>query len=83
MVDVRIGKGHGVRKALFELGLRRGYLTFEEVEKSLPLGPLTPAEQWLLYYSLRAAEIELLESDEAKLEELVEGSLSAPESPMS
>jgi hypothetical protein len=65
-VDVKIGKSHYARKALFRKGIRQGYLTVEEIEQALPPGTLTPAERWLLYYSLRAAEVEIL-GDEADL----------------
>jgi hypothetical protein len=57
--EVKIGKSHGARKQLFQRGLRRGFLTIQEIESMLPPGTLTAAERWLLYYSLRAAEIEM------------------------
>lgn len=62
-MEVKIGKSHFARKALFRKGVRQGYLTVEEIEEALPAGTLTPAERWLLYYSLRAAEIEILGDD--------------------
>ncbi len=59
MAFVKLGRGHGAKKQLFQRGLRRGFLTIQEIESSLPPGTMTAAERWLLYYSLRAAEIEL------------------------
>lgn len=59
MAIVKIGRSHRARKQLFQRGLRRGFLTVQEIETALPPGTLTAAERWLLYYSLRAAEIEI------------------------
>lgn len=59
MAIVKIGRSHRARKQLFQQGLRRGFLTVQEIETALPPGSLTAAERWLLYYSLRAAEIEI------------------------
>ncbi|MBI5549040.1 MAG: RNA polymerase sigma factor region1.1 domain-containing protein [Deltaproteobacteria bacterium] len=56
---MKTGQSHGARKQLFQQGLRRGFLTIQEIEDALPPGTLTAAERWLLYYSLRAAEIEI------------------------
>ncbi|HWV37781.1 MAG TPA: RNA polymerase sigma factor region1.1 domain-containing protein [Vulgatibacter sp.] len=56
----KIGKSHLARKALFRQGVKDGYLTVEDIEQALPPGTLTAAERWLLYYSLRAAEIEIV-----------------------
>lgn len=56
---LKIGRSHRARKQLFQRGLRRGFLTIQEIETALPPGSLTAAERWLLYYSLRAAEIEI------------------------
>ena len=55
----RIGDSHRARKRLFAKGLRRHYLTIEEIESDLPPGAITDAERWLLYYSLQAMEIEI------------------------
>ncbi len=52
-------ESHEARKALFQLGIRRGYLTIEEIDGALPSGTLSPAERWLLLYSLRAAGVDL------------------------
>ena len=73
-MDPKIGKSHLARKDLFRKGVRRGYLTVEEIERTLPPGAMAAAERWLLYYSIRAAEIEIIgdESetlDKAELEE--------------
>lgn len=59
MAILKIGRSHRARKQLFQRGLRRGFLTIQEIEEALPPGTLTAAERWLLYYSLRAAEIEI------------------------
>lgn len=58
-MDVKVGRSHRARKELFAKGLRQGYLTVEEIEAALPDGSMTPSERWLLYFSLRAAEIEI------------------------
>ena len=58
--ETRIGSTHLARKALFRRGLEQGYLHVDEIEEALPPGALTPAERWLFYYSLRAAEVELV-----------------------
>jgi hypothetical protein len=50
---------HEARKALFQIGIRRGHLTVDEIDRALPSGSLSPAERWLLFYSLRAAGVEI------------------------
>ena len=60
-VENRIGKSYMARKALFAKGLREGRLTVQEIESALPPGTLTAAERWLLYYSLRAAQVEIID----------------------
>jgi len=60
-VEIRIGKSYTARKALFAKGLREGRLTMQEIEEALPAGTLTAAERWLLYYSLRAAQVEIVD----------------------
>ncbi len=52
-------ESHEARKALFQLGIRRGHLTVAEIDRALPAGSLSPAERWLLFYSLRAAGVEI------------------------
>lgn len=59
MADVKIGKSYLARKKLFAKGLKEGRLTVQEIEEALPAGTLTAAERWLLYYSLKAAEVEI------------------------
>ena len=59
---LRIGGGHKLRKALFVRGIRQGYLNVDEVEASIPPGLMTASERWLLYFSLRAAHVELRDS---------------------
>nr|WP_217446006.1 MULTISPECIES: RNA polymerase sigma factor region1.1 domain-containing protein [unclassified Myxococcus] len=60
-VENRIGKSYVARKALFAKGLKEGRLTVQEIEEALPAGTLTAAERWLLYYSLRAAQVEIID----------------------
>jgi hypothetical protein len=61
-VENRIGQTYLARKALFAKGLREGRLTVQEIEEALPPGTLTAAERWLLYYSLRAAHVEIVDA---------------------
>jgi hypothetical protein len=60
-VENRIGKSYVARKTLFAKGLKDGRLTVQEIEEALPPGTLTAAERWLLYYSLRAAQVEIID----------------------
>ncbi len=60
-MDARIGKSYLARKQLFKKGVRDGRLTVQEIERALPAGTLTAAERWLLYYSLRAARIQIVD----------------------
>ncbi|BDG07690.1 RNA polymerase sigma factor region1.1 domain-containing protein [Anaeromyxobacter paludicola] len=50
---------HRARKALFQRGIQRGALTLREIDAALPDDALSPAERWLLFYSLRAAGVEI------------------------
>lgn len=59
MGTTKIGKSHKQRKELFARGIKRGWLSVEEIEEALPPRTMSPAERWLLYYSLRAANIEI------------------------
>lgn len=54
----RTGKSHRVRKELFQLGLRQGWLSLPEIDRALPR-TTGQGERWLFLYSLRAAGIEL------------------------
>jgi len=60
-LENRIGRSYTARKELFAKGLRDGRLTVQEIEAALPPGTLTAAERWLLYYSLRAAKVEIVD----------------------
>jgi hypothetical protein len=62
MSSLRIGRSHKARKALFTRGIRRGFLTVGEIDEALPSDSLTDAERWLLYYSLHAARVEILDT---------------------
>ncbi len=62
------GETHEARKALFQLGIRRGWLSVEEIDRALPQGSLSPSERWLLFYSLRAAGVELRDGAGAEVE---------------
>ncbi|HEX9508760.1 MAG TPA: hypothetical protein VF947_10150 [Myxococcales bacterium] len=57
----QIGNGYLARKALFSKGIREGRLSIQEIERMLPPDSLSAPERWLLYYSLRAAEVELVD----------------------
>jgi hypothetical protein len=72
MSTLKIGRSHKARKALFTRGIRRGFLTIDEIDEALPPGSLTDAERWLLFYSLHAARVQVLDSEgqSLKLEEL-------------
>jgi hypothetical protein len=61
-------ESHEARKALFQLGIRRGHLTLDEIDRALPQGSLSPSERWLLFYSLRAAGVEIRDRDGASIE---------------
>ena len=50
---------HEARKSLFQVGIRRGWLELSEIDRALPSGSLSPPERWLLFYSLRAAGVEI------------------------
>jgi hypothetical protein len=62
-VDDKIGKSYLARKKLFAKGIREGKLSVQEIEQALPAGTLTAAERWLLYYSLRAAEVDIVDEE--------------------
>jgi hypothetical protein len=61
-------ESHEARKALFQIGIRRGHLTLDEIDRALPPGSLSPAERWLLFYSLRAAGVEIRDRSGAEVE---------------
>jgi hypothetical protein len=68
---VRAGsESHEARKALFQTGIRRGWLEVGEIERALPSGSLSPAERWLLFYSLRAAGVQIRDERGSELETL-------------
>jgi hypothetical protein len=68
MSALKIGRSHKARKALFTRGIRRGFLSVEEIDEALPPGSLTDAERWLLYYSLKASRVEIRDSEGNSLE---------------
>jgi len=61
---------HEARKTLFQTGIRRGWLDLAEIERALPAGSLSPPERWLLFYSLRAAGVEIRDELGVPLEAL-------------
>lgn len=61
-------ESHEARKKLFQLGIRRGHLSLDEIDRALPPGSLSPAERWLLFYSLRAAGVEIRDRGGAAVE---------------
>lgn len=66
---MKASRTHRARKELFQRGLRQGYVTVEDIERSVPVGALTGSERWLLYYSLRAAGIEIRDASGASLQQ--------------
>jgi len=68
MSTLKIGRSHKARKALFTRGIRRGFLSVEEIDEALPPGSLTDAERWLLYYSLKASRVEIRDGDGRAIE---------------
>ena len=60
-VDDQLGPIYFARKALFAKGVRQRRLTMQEIEATLPKDAVTAAEKWLLYYSLRAAQVEIID----------------------
>ena len=68
MSSLKIGRSHKARKALFTRGIRRGFLTVQEIDEALPPGSLTDAERWLLYYSLHASRVEVLDQRGKRVE---------------
>ena len=62
-------ESHEARKTLFQVGIRRGHVSLDEIDRALPPGSLSPAERWLLFYSLRAAGVEIRDSSGASVEE--------------
>lgn len=67
-MDSKIGQSYVARKRLFAKGLRDGRLTVQEIERALPAGTLTAAERWLLYYSLRAAQVEIVDQETGEVD---------------
>lgn len=67
-MDSKIGQSYVARKRLFAKGLRDGRLTVQEIEQALPAGTLTAAERWLLYYSLRAAQVEIVDQETGEVD---------------
>ncbi|TMA26200.1 MAG: hypothetical protein E6J78_14850 [Deltaproteobacteria bacterium] len=65
---MKIGRSHKSRKALFTRGIRRGFLTIAEIDEALPPGSLTDAERWLLFYSLHAARVQVLDGEGQRLD---------------
>jgi hypothetical protein len=61
-------ESHEARKALFQLGIRRGHVTLDEIDRALPEGSLSPSERWLLFYSLRAAGVEIRDREGSSIE---------------
>ena len=83
MSTLKIGRSHKARKALFTRGIRRGFLSIGEIDEALPPGSLTDAERWLLFYSLHAARVEVVDDEgrRMELEELRSSSAGEEASP--
>ncbi|HET9596803.1 MAG TPA: RNA polymerase sigma factor region1.1 domain-containing protein [Anaeromyxobacteraceae bacterium] len=58
---MKSSRSHRARKALFQRGIQRGTLTVAEIDRALPPGSLSDAERWLLFYSLRASGVEIVD----------------------
>lgn len=56
---MKTSESHSARMRLFQRGIREGRLTIEEVEQTLSSEPFSDEDRWLLYYSLRAAGVEI------------------------
>jgi hypothetical protein len=67
MPSLKIGRSHKARKALFTRGIRRGFLSIEEIDEALPPGSLSDAERWLLFYSLHAARVQIIDGNGRRL----------------
>jgi hypothetical protein len=78
-MENRIGKSYVARKALFAKGLREGRLSVQEIDAALPTGTLTAAERWLLYYSLRAAQVEIVDELTGQVDPGFHPEASAPQ----
>ncbi|HEX9576444.1 MAG TPA: RNA polymerase sigma factor region1.1 domain-containing protein [Myxococcales bacterium] len=68
MSTLKIGRSHKARKALFTRGIRRGFLSIGEIDQALPPGSMSDAERWLLFYSLHAAKVEVVDDEGRRLE---------------
>ena len=68
MVDLQSSELQEARKALFKKGKRQGYLTFQEISEAIPEIMMSPADRWLLFYSLRAMGIQLIDVDISAVE---------------
>jgi hypothetical protein len=68
MSTLKIGRSHKARKALFTRGIRRGFLSIGEIDQALPPGSMSEAERWLLFYSLHAARVEVVDDGGRRLE---------------
>lgn len=78
-MDNKIGSSYVARKRLFAKGIKEGKLSVQEIERALPEGTLTAAERWLLYYSLRAAEVEILDEVTGEVDHGLHADVSASE----
>jgi Sigma-70 factor, region 1.1 len=58
---MKASPSHRARKELFRRGIQQGSLTIQEIERAIPEASLSDAERWLLYYSLRASGVEILD----------------------
>ena len=74
----RIGQGFEARKKLFHKGLKEGRLSVRDIEEALPPGSLSPAERWLFYYCVRAADIAIVDETSGKVDTGWHGTPLAP-----
>lgn len=71
---MKASQTHRARKELFRRGIQQGSLTVQEIERALPASALTDAERWLLYYSLQASGVVILDATDGAVVPIGDGS---------
>ena len=71
---MKASQTHRARKELFRRGIQQGSLTVQEIERALPASALTDAERWLLYYSLQASGVAILDATDGAVVPIGDGS---------
>jgi hypothetical protein len=70
---VKASQTHRARKELFRRGIQQGSLTVQEIERALPASALSDAERWLLYYSLQASGVVILDATDGAVVPISDG----------